>query len=395
MRILMVLEVDFPPDERVEKEALSLIEGGHEVFIACYSLKQPEDIAISDYKGIHVYKKRLSSFRYKSGVGALKFPLYFNFWRKYLGKVVDDIKPHAIHIHDLPLARVGLEFRTKYNIPFVLDLHENYPALLSVSKHTNTFLGKILSSNRQWQRYEKKFVSEADEVIVVIDEARNRLLPCRSGKSQPVVVMNTLDERIVPVIGPKEILSPVLYYSGGVTPHRGLDVVIRSVPKILRSIPAFEFWIVGKGNEENNLRQLADKLAVKEHVIFHGWKNFSEMFQLMALSYAAIIPHSKNAHTDSTIPNKLFQYMYYHKPVISSNCIPIERIVHEAECGLIYRHDDPDDLAEKIITLFSEKAAYRRYAENGVKAITSKYNWVNDHRKLIDLYSGLKSKLIQ
>jgi len=389
----MVLEVDFPPDERVEKEALSLIEGGHEIFIACYSLKQTEDLAISNYKGIHICKKRLSSFLYKSGVGALKFPFYFNFWRNFLHKVITELNPDAVHVHDLPLARIGYEIGTTYNIPFVLDLHENYPALLSVSKHTNTFLGKILSSNLQWQKYEKNYVEKADEVIVVIDEARDRLLPFRSGKSQPVVVMNTLDERIVPAIGRKDVFSPVLYYSGGVTPHRGLDIVIRAIPKVLLSFPSFEFWIVGKGNEETNLKLLAKKLSVKDHVVFHGWKNFSDMFGLMALSYAAIIPHTKNAHTDSTIPNKLFQYMYYQKPIISSNCIPIERIVHETHCGLIYRHDEPDDLADKIVRIYSNRVECRKFAENGKKAITSEYSWVNDQRRLIELYSRLKSKI--
>jgi len=39
MKILMVLEGEFPPDNRVEKEAVSLIEAGHEVHIACYSKK--------------------------------------------------------------------------------------------------------------------------------------------------------------------------------------------------------------------------------------------------------------------------------------------------------------------------------------------------------------------
>ena len=40
MRILMVLENQFPDDERVEKEALSLIKAGHEVHLLCATLKK-------------------------------------------------------------------------------------------------------------------------------------------------------------------------------------------------------------------------------------------------------------------------------------------------------------------------------------------------------------------
>lgn len=40
MKILMVLENQFPDDERVEKEALSLIKAGHEVHLLCATLKK-------------------------------------------------------------------------------------------------------------------------------------------------------------------------------------------------------------------------------------------------------------------------------------------------------------------------------------------------------------------
>ena len=35
MRILMLLEKRFPPDIRVENEAASLLEAGHEVHLLC------------------------------------------------------------------------------------------------------------------------------------------------------------------------------------------------------------------------------------------------------------------------------------------------------------------------------------------------------------------------
>ena len=49
MRILMVLENQFPDDERVEKEALSLIKAGHEVHLLCATLKK-ERVGDESYK---------------------------------------------------------------------------------------------------------------------------------------------------------------------------------------------------------------------------------------------------------------------------------------------------------------------------------------------------------
>ena len=39
MKILMILESEFPPDVRVENEMLALTEAGHEVHLACSTRK--------------------------------------------------------------------------------------------------------------------------------------------------------------------------------------------------------------------------------------------------------------------------------------------------------------------------------------------------------------------
>jgi len=389
MKILMILEGDFPPDERVEKEALTLIAARHEIYVAAYTFKRINGIKLEQYRGINIFKKHISLFIYKSSVGALNFPFYFNYWRKYLNQISRQINPDVMHVHDLPLAKIGYELKQKYNAGFVLDLHENFPALLKVSKHTNTLFGKLLSSNRQWRRYEKKFVFKADEVIVVIDEAKSRISGYRINKSQPIVVMNTLDERIIPAIRNKKVNSNVLFYSGGITSHRGLDIVIRALPAVVKEIDGFEFWIVGKGNEMEKLIKLTKNLELEKNVVFHDWKSFSDMFDLMSLAYVTIIPHLKNAHTDTTIPNKLFQYMYLNKPVISSDCVPIKRILEETGCGLVYTFNNPDELAKKIVWVFKDHDEYRKLAENGKNFITGKYNWENEGGKIIGLYAKL------
>jgi len=39
MKILMILESEFPPDVRVENEIVALTEAGHEVHLACSTRK--------------------------------------------------------------------------------------------------------------------------------------------------------------------------------------------------------------------------------------------------------------------------------------------------------------------------------------------------------------------
>ena len=63
MKILMVLENQFPDDERVEKEALSLIKAGHEVHLLCATLKK-ERVGDENYKVIRLHRALSTSFLY-------------------------------------------------------------------------------------------------------------------------------------------------------------------------------------------------------------------------------------------------------------------------------------------------------------------------------------------
>ena len=138
----MLLEADFPPDVRVEKEALSLINKGHEVTVATYTFDNNKLAETID--GINILRRKISKFTYQSSVGALRFPFYFNFWRKYLKSIFKTYTFDVVHVHDLPLAQIGYETARRYNIPFVLDLHENFPVLLRISSHTKKILARFL-----------------------------------------------------------------------------------------------------------------------------------------------------------------------------------------------------------------------------------------------------------
>ena len=191
MKILMVLETEFPPDVRVENEIQALTEAGHEVHLACSTRKnRPEKDGFG--KSI-IHRKKITSFIYKSSVGCLKFPFYFNFWRNFIFTICTSERFDAIHIHDLPLSQIGVDVKRKFNTRLVIDLHENWPALIKIAPHTQTVLGKLLSSDNQWREYERKMLPEADKVITIIEEARDRLISLGIESGKISMVSNTIN----------------------------------------------------------------------------------------------------------------------------------------------------------------------------------------------------------
>jgi glycosyltransferase involved in cell wall biosynthesis len=386
MKVLMVLERDFPPDLRVENEIKSLLSFNHEIILACFSLKQKEKQIVFDWCGSKVYKRRISRFIFKTGVGALKFGFYFQFWKKFLESIIEEEKVDAIHVHDLPLARIGSDFQKKYPLKFTLDLHENWPAFLKVSKHTNTFLGKMLSSNKQWEKYELEQCKKADNIIVVVDEAKERIINLGIGSDKITVVSNypeTSDFDDLPSHSTDEG-KIILYYAGGLTEHRGIQYIIQAMPEVVKKHSNIELRIYGTGTYKLNLEQITQELQMEEHVIFFGQVTYKVVLKELVKSDITLIPHVKNEHTDSTIPHKLFQYIYAGKPVLASNCKPIERIVKDVDAGYIYTWNDIKMIEQKIIQLIDNLSTFdpARLRE----AIKKNYLWGIESKKLLKIY---------
>jgi len=389
MNILMVLDHEFPPDVRVENEMESLAEAGHKVHIACFTRKKNRK-KTEKINAVTIHRKFISTFIYKTSVGCLKFPFYFNYWRRYLNRLFQIEKFNVIHIHDLPLAKIGHEFSKRHNIPLVIDLHENWPALIEKASHTNTFSGRLLSSNRQWRNYEKKILQKAEVIIAVVEEMKQRLIKFGIDEKKIIIISNTLNLDMFPL--PDKQPDPnhtTLFYAGGLNIHRGIQTVIQSLVHIVPKIPNIRLWLVGEGSFRKELVKLVDRLNLKKYVVFFGWKPYDKMISLLSQTDIALIPHIKSDHTDSTIPHKLFQYMYAQKPIVASNCLPIERFIKETKTGLIYKSNDPVQLSGCIINLIKNKDKFSFLQKNGKKWVKEKYNWDVDKKQLTLLYNEL------
>ena len=387
MKILMLLETNFPPDIRVEHEIETLVKNGHELSIACYDQKGAAHV--DNWKGATIFRKPISDFRHKTSVGCLKFPFYFNFWRSFVFKLFKQYNFDAIHIHDLPLAQIGVECKRKFGAKFVLDLHENWPALLEISTHVQSILGKILSSTSQWKKYEQEMVKTADEVIVVIDENKSRLERLTDRKSGITVVSNTPTKSDIELFSEnstQENDELILFYGGGVTEHRGLQAIIEGISKI-HELP-IKFWVVGDGSYLPSLKKLASVLKVEDKVKFWGWKSLSEMTNLMLKATVLVIPHKKTNHTETTIPHKLFQYMVTEKPILATNCTPIERIINETTSGFIFKHNSIHSLIEELRRIHSLWKNNKNITVNGRAFVLEKYNWEIDEKKLLNIYKN-------
>jgi glycosyltransferase involved in cell wall biosynthesis len=401
MKIGMVLDHVFPPDERVEREAIALVEYGHEVILLCLRSTLTEK-ARSVYKKINLHKIYIPFWLVKK-LRALTntiFNIYPYLWAYFIKKFINIYNIDALHIHDLYMFSSSLIVRDRFlkNIPLIGDLHENYVEGLKHYRFANSFPGNILISIKRWQAAELKWSQKMDELITVIEEAKSRYESLGILSKKICVVPNYVDpEEFLSQNENPEILKKlkdkfVLVYTGAIDVHRGLEIVIRSIPDTLHQIKTLSLVLVGSGRTLEGLVKLATNLNITENVSFEGWQKRENLLSYIKASDICLVPHLKTVHTDNTIPHKLFQYMLLKKPVIVSDCNPLVRIVEESNCGLVYPSDKPEKLSECISTLYMDQSRRYHLGQNGYQAVMRKYNWKNGQKNLIELYNNLNVK---
>jgi len=393
MNILMVLSTKiFPPDRRVEREAQSLIGDGHRIFLM--ARRGPGQPAEEIVDGVHVIRVPLPFQRKK----AIADFIYFFFQRYFIiFHILWACRKHridALHVHDLCYAMATTVAGKLLRVPVVFDMHEHYTVMLKMS-----FEAKVYRKFKPFAfillallRIEEKIACRwSRKVIVVADEHIERIESLGLARDNIVVVTNTEDVDYFRAFAIDESLAKeylddfVILYLGGFSPHRGLETAIEAMPIILEQIPNARLLLVGEGATRAELQRLVCDAELGDRVTFVGFQPFETLPTYIYLSSVCLIPHISTPHIETTMPNKIFQFMMLGKPVVVSSTGPMMRIVNDAECGLIFKERNPQSLAETIIQLADDNLR-QQLGENARRAIEDRYNWKGTVKTLLDLY---------
>jgi glycosyltransferase involved in cell wall biosynthesis len=399
----MILPGDFPPDIRVEKEVATLSAKHHISLLCLRRGAQPER---ENWHGIEIHRVFSRPERWWSQ-WRLMTTCYSRAWRVAIERFVSDTGVNVLHVHDLPLVGSSLAAVSEQAIPVIVDFHENYPAMLADSQKIPlrrvTSLGSLVSrlsvSIPRWQSYEEAVAPKANHVIVVIEEARDRLLSLGVPSDCIHVVGNyaTLDdtESDNPVQDDNDHNSEEnmrVVYAGDFGPVRDLPTVLNALkllPEEIRSRIDVQL-IGGQGRDLVQLREHAKALGIAERVELIPWLPRTDAERLIGKADVGLVPHKKSEHTDSTVPHKLFQYMWRRLPVIASNCDPLSRIVKESNCGLIYESGNSESFADRLTEMYTTVDRAGSMGAAGRQAVAEKYNWNVAGEALLRLYEVVR-----
>jgi len=395
MRIGMILDKAFPPDPRVENEAVSLVDAGHEVHLFCLNYNRKSSFEIIN--GIHVHRYSANKLLYKLSALAYSIPIYTAVMRSKISDFINKQSIEVLHIHDIRIAEAVYKANSKTQLPVVLDLHDNMPEIMKFYPHVQKFPGKQLINPLIWKKKEEQFIKDATKVVTVsqefVDEVVNRT---KVAPEKVILAPNTvhktfyenakLDETILS----KYSKHFVILYLGDTGLRRGLETAIRSLQILKSKIDNVKLVIVGSNTTDIVLKKLVADLDVEDLVEFEGWKNVSLFPSFILSSDVCISPLHRNIQHDVAYANKLFQYMSMGKPLLVSDATAQKNLIQKTETGLVHKSENATDFANKVLALFNDKKLSDLFGENGKRFISEEFCWEITSKNLVALYSKLE-----
>ncbi len=393
-RVLYVWDADYPWDVRTEKVCRALVEAGHPVAIAARnSAWRPIDEVLPEGRVLRMRPlRRLGQALDRQ----LSFPAFFN--PRWISHLIDAARQHGadvVMVRDLPLAPTALWVARHLGLPVVIDMAENYPAMIRDNWRTGRAkpLDALVRNPSLISMVERFVVPRMDHVITVVEESSDRVEGLGVPRSRITCVSNRPPAARVHASIPKRSTTSGAVrftYLGLMEMPRGIIDVLEATAALSRESMPLEVDLIGDGRDLELFQSRARALGLAAPAVrFLGRLENREALRMLATADVGLVPHHADESWNTTIPNKLFDYMAAGLPVITSDAIPAARVVRETGAGLVYRSQDPADLA-RCMRACSDPELRARLGEAGRRAVQTQHNWEADTAALLDVVTTVE-----
>lgn len=398
MNIGMVVDNELDGDVRVLNEARSLRGAGFPVYVLC--LSKDGFFKHEERDGIHVVRMpKTKSWRNKAFFFANLYPEFHHQWKKAIIQFIGDYDIKVLHVHDLYMAKSANEAAKFKNIPWVVDLHENFPEAIKGYRWAMKFPNRIFTRPGLWKKFERQYLPKADRIVLLSENFKRQLLDRNNElKEEKMIIYSNVPDveklESYPIndkILPEKGNSKVLFYFGGIAKRRGIYTLITAHQNLLEKGYDVKLLLIGPVDkaEKSRFLQAVESGVQAKVIIYYEWKEMTDLPSYIRASDICFSPIVKNPQHESGIANKVFQYLLFERPVVVSNSKPQQEVVEHGNCGLSFVSEDAVDLTEKTAWLLDHPEKAREMGRNGRKLVKSTYNSKAMAKNLIGMYQNM------
>lgn len=373
-RVCIFSSVHIALDNRVfYREARSLRKAGYEVtLIAIHPTTELKD-------GIHI-------------IGLPVMPRWKRpaLWVQIL-RLARFYKADLYHFHDPELLLVTPWLRLLTRKPIIYDVHEAYADFFKVKDYLPAWIRYPVAWIFRWMepflaRFQSGLIFSDDEIA----KSFNHL-------QRPKTTLYNFPSRIFindASIHAKEVQDhpPTILHLGGHERNRGAFLMIAAFKEVVNEIPNAKLLLVGHfmpPNLQEEVQADISRCGLQDNVIITGRVPFESICDFLRISSVGWIPWLPYRKNQKNIPTKLFEYMSFGLPVVSSNLCSTQPFFENSDIGYLVTPDDPFAHAEALKKILHKPEEAREMGIKGQLLVQSRYNWDAMEESLYGLYEKL------
>ncbi len=294
-----------------------------------------------------------------------------------------------------------LIFLFKHNKKYdIIHVHQAlYPAALCVTvakilgkKSVVKVSGSGSSGNMEILRTRwfgwiaRHLISRADRLICLSDEMNSELLI--NGMDQSIIskIPNGVDLSIVSSPNYLADKKNFVLNTGRLSHEKGIDILVKAWPQFSKIFPSAKLVILGDGLDRSRLESIAQEGNSTESIIFAGdVRDVKEYYETCAVF---VLPSRHEG-----LSNSLLEAMAAGCACIVSDISPNRELIQDGINGLVFRSGDSNDLASKLISLFSNDSLQVKIGQAAIETIRAKFMISSIADKYIELYMDLTEDL--
>lgn len=329
----------------IHEQAKRWVEKGHTVTLFCGAYKNCKTQDIIDH--IHIVRKG-GTF----GVYVWAFLYYVFRFRGKFDFVID----------------------IENGIPFFTPLYSFLPKLCIVHHiHKNQFFIEF-SFPLNWIGYflETKLmplVYRKVPFITVSNTSKTNLIALGIAEDTISVIYNGINHDLYKPNFQVKNDTPSIVYLGRFKKYKRLDLLIQALPPLFEKRPDLKFYIVGKGEEEDRLKNLAKELHLEGNIVFQGFVSEEEKVCFLQKVWLLVTP-SMNEGWGLTV----VEANACGTPAIAFDVPGLRDSIVHGKTGLLVKENDFKIFIETIDYLIHNDTLRREMEKNSL-AWSENFNW--------------------
>lgn len=351
MKVIVSVTNDIVTDQRVARSCQVMERLGYEVLLVGRKLRHSTAIDRS-YRTKRMrllFNKKV--FFYAEYNIRLFFLLLFNKVDILFANDLDTLLPNVL------VARIK-------GIPIVYDSHEYFTGMPEL-------VGRNIVK-ATWQKIERFCIPKVDQMITVNDSIANMYIS--EYKRDVKVIRNISSQKKYEELNGEcktNIDTPYIIYQGAINIQRGLEETIAA----MEYIEGYKFVIAGDGDILAELKERVSKLNYNDKIIFTGRLSPAELAKYTKNASLGISPELDSCiNYRYCLPNKLFDYINAHIPVLVSNLSEMKSLVTRYKLGEVIESHEPQSLANQINNMLCNRHRLNEYITNA-KAASKELCW--------------------